>query len=321
MKRNPPANRRTAPQARVQPSAEHAELALREARVLMAPVALWLLRHGVSFPAFAEVLKAVFVDAARDELERSGTTTTQSALSLLSGVHRKDVRDLGASPDPTRAPGRPTLSSQVFTRWLTDARYRGVDGSPRALPRAGTKRSFEGLCRELSNDVHPRAVLDELLRLGLVELDGERVVARAHSFVPSARLDEMTALFSANAADHIAAAVSNLTLKGPPLLEQSVYADGLTPESIEVLHAAARQAWTRAFDAVVAEARDCVDRDMHSDGRMRMRFGTYFFSEAVPEPGEAPAPAPVAPRSRRSPARPAEPVSPVRRRTRPKSRP
>lgn len=282
MKRAPPENPAKAPRPQVRPSAEHAQLALREAEVLMAPVAQWLLRHGVSYPAFADLLKTVFLDAARGELERGDAKPTQSALSMLSGVHRKDVRTLAQAPATARPTPRPPLSAQVFTRWLTDPRYRGVDGQPRALPRAGGRRSFESLCFELSNDVHPRTVLDELLRLGAVALDGERVVVRATSFVPSARLDEMTALFSASASDHIAAAVSNLTTSAPRYLEQSVYADGLTPVSIDLLHDAARQAWAAAFEAVVTRARERVDHDRVTDGDRRMRFGVYFFSEPVP---------------------------------------
>jgi len=286
MKRPPPENRSLTASPRVQPTPEHAALALREAAVLMAPVALWLLRHGVSYPAFAELLKSVFIEAARGELQRAETKPTQSALSLLSGVHRKDVRDLGEATAPARPHRRPPLSSQVFTRWLHDPRYRGRDGKPRPLPRTGVGRSFETLCRELSNDVHPRSILDELLRLGQVGLEGERVVVLADSFVPSPRLDEMTALFSANAADHVAAAVANLTTAAPRFLEQSIYADGLTPQSVELLHTVARQAWGQAFQTVVGSARERVDVDKASDGELRMRFGVYFFSE--PAPSDAP---------------------------------
>jgi hypothetical protein len=296
MKRAPAVNRAASPRPKVQPSAEHARLALREAALLMAPIALWLLRHGVSYPAFADMLKAVFLQAARDELERSDVAPTQSALSMLSGVHRKDVRAYTLAPATTHAQPRPPLSSQVLTRWLTDARYRAADGTPRVLPRAGARRSFEALCRELSNDVHPRTVLDELLRLGHVALDGERVVALVTSFVPSARLDEMTALFSANVSDHISAAVSNLTLKAPKYLEQSVYADGLTPASIELLHLAAREAWGHTFESMVTQARDRVDLDSAGDGNLRMRFGAYFFSEPVKAPAKPAAPRRPGPR-------------------------
>jgi hypothetical protein len=293
--------KRPGPKVKVQPSAEHAALALREAAVVMAPLARWLLRSGVSYPAFAEMLKPVFLDAARAELEQSDTAATQSALSMLSGVHRKDVRTFEASPAPLHPALRPSLPSQVFTKWLSDARYRGADGQPRALPRSGTGRTFETLCRTLSSDVHPRTVLDELVRLGLVSVDDARVSVLATSFLPAAQLDEVTALVSANVADHIAAAVSNLTTNAPRSLEQSVFADGLTAESVAVLHHTARELWKTAFETIVTQAQQRVELDDEPVDGMRMRFGVYFFSE----PAAAPAPERAAPRNK-SQAKPAK---------------
>lgn len=281
MKRAPPINTKPSPRPLVHPGPEHAQLALREAATLMLPVALWLLRSGVTYPAFAQLLKGVFVEAAGSELARDQGAPTQSALSLLSGVHRKDVRALADGAPRERPTARPPLSSQVFTRWITDPKYRDAHCKPRALPRAGGRRGFESLCADLSNDVHPRAVLDELIRLGQVALEGDNVVVIAESFVPSAHVDELSALFSANAADHIAAAVSNLTSGAPKFLEQSVYADGLTPESIEQLHQAARKAWAQAFESVVTTARARVDLDNDQAGNLRMRFGAYYYSEPV----------------------------------------
>jgi hypothetical protein len=316
MKRSAPQNPnvRTGYSVQVTPSADNVALALREAKVLMAPIATWLLRHGAAYPAFAEAMKSVFLDAARTELEgpdgSANAAATQSALSVLSGLHRKDVRALSelkvieaqrsqeSSPRKLTAAvasaskliSRVSLPSQVFTRWLTDKRYRAADGSPRALlrsaPEVKRQPSFEGLCRELSNDVHPRAVLDELLRLGQVALEDDKVRVLATAFIPTAQLDLMNALFSANAADHAAAAVSNITTDAPKFLEQSIFADGLTAESVELLHGTARMAWASAFDSVVRQARERVeqDGDLHDQGLapMRMRFGVYFFNEAVP---------------------------------------
>jgi hypothetical protein len=128
-------------------------------------------------------------------------------------------------------------------------------------------------------------VLDELLRLGQVVLDGDNVKVASQAFIPAAKLDEMNALFAANTADHVAAAVSNITGDAPKFLEQSIFADGLTAESVDVLHIAARQAWAHAFSDVVAQARARVELDAPLDDQglapMRMRFGVYFYNEAV----------------------------------------
>jgi hypothetical protein len=288
------------------PSEEHAALALREASVLLAPVVRWLLRSGVSYNALADQLKPVFVEAARAELERGGVQPTGSALSVLSGVHRKDVRALTELPraEAAAAPRGVPLASQVFTRWMTERRYRDRAGAPRALPRSGAGITFESLSRELSLDVHPRTVMDELLRLGLVRLEGDLLVPASATFVPSRQLDELTALFSANASDHIAAAVHNLTLDAPRYLEQSVFADGLGADSVAMLHEQARAAWSDAFAMMVKQARKRVvaDAAVPEAEQQRMRFGVYFYSESTapaPRPGKpASTPAPRAPRPR-----------------------
>ena len=220
-------------------------------------------------------------------------------------MHRKDVRKLeGEASDATRAapPRAIPLPSQVFTRWLTARRYRLRDGGPTPLPRSGSGATFESLAREISQDVHPRTVLDELVRLGLVQLEGDLVVPASASFTPSRRLDELTALFAANASDHIAAAVHNLTRGGKRFLEQSVFADGLSDGSIEHLRAKAVAAWLAAFETMVAEATQLVedDADIDAGSQQRMRFGVYFYSEPQGDRKAAsPASAPPAARRRK----------------------
>lgn len=271
------------------PAQLQAEQALRHALDLMLPLTRWLLRSGVRYGPFATALKAAFVAVAREELARSGGKTTDSAVSVLSGVHRKDVRLLSAV---RQAPASvsPTPVAQLFTRWVTDPRYREAAPSkawsarPRKLPRSGEAPSFESLAREISTDVHPRTLLEELVRLGLAEVEGEEVVLRAQAFVPAPGQDERTALFAANAADHLNAAVHNLSGRGPKFLEQSVYADGLSAASVEALGLLARELWAGDFERMVAEATARVHGDdalPPEEAGMRMRFGVYYFHEAV----------------------------------------
>lgn len=269
------------PRLQVVPDEQHAQLALREARVLMGPVVRWLLRHGVNYGAFAEMLKGSFVSMARDELGRAGAKITDSAVSVMSGVHRKDVRNLGQSPERLPVPRCIPLASQVLELWRSDARYRDASGNPRALARSGVADSFEALAREVSTDVHPRTLLDELLRLKLATLDGDLVAVASRTQLPAPNVEESAAVFSTNAADHIAAAVHNLTLRGPKFLEQSVCVDGLSQQSAEHLHGVARALWQDAFDSMVSKARERVQADAPANGDARIRFGVYYYSEAA----------------------------------------
>jgi hypothetical protein len=274
---------RSPPQPSVKANEERTAIALREAAALLQPIARWLLRNGVTYGAFADLLKAVFVDAARHELERGASKATHSALSVLSGVHRKDVRALADADPVTSAPQRSiSLASQVFARWLTDARYRDRSGKPRSLPRSGPGVSFESLARDISNDVHPRTVLEELIRLGLVVLEDDKVLPSSQAFVPSRELDEMTALFAANSADHLAAGVHNLASNTPRFLEQSIFATGMSEHSVTQLHDTARKVWSGAFDTMMDQGRKCIAADGDVEDSFRMRFGVYFYSEPTP---------------------------------------
>ena len=252
-----------------------------EATVLrvMRPLVRLLVRHGVTYPAFATALKRVFLDAAIDELRERAMAQTDSAVSLLSGVHRRDVRTLTRAPAaPERAAAVPlSLAGEVVARWLSDAAWQDRRRRPRALERA----EFDAMVAGVSSDVRGRAMLDELLRLGVVSERERGIVLNAGGFAPRQGFAEMAELFAANVADHAAAAAANLQGESN-FLEQAMYVDRLGDASIERLQRAASHAWAKALPAVLAEAQACSDADasdaVAAAGGKRVRFGVYFYS-------------------------------------------
>ena len=259
---------------------------------LLKPLARLLLVSGVTYPAFAAALKRVFLQAAQDELAARGMPVTDSALTLLSGVHRRDVRTLLRSePMATKAnkaadaPARAQLSlaSEVVTRWLHDTRFKGTRGRSRTLPRGADADSFDSLVASISSDVRPRAVLDELKRLGAAAEDEDGSVRLlAGSFAPRQGFEEMSWLFADNLHDHLAAASANLQGEAN-FLEQSVFVDEITEASAAQLQEAAVLAWKQAFKTVMAKAQTRFDTDAQEvkpqERNHRARFGVYFFSD------------------------------------------
>ncbi|MBE7418935.1 MAG: hypothetical protein HS128_14570 [Ideonella sp.] len=287
--------------AEAAPTGHRARLALRAALTLLVPLARWLVHNGVPYSSFAPALKPVFVEAARQELAGSGGKLTDSALSVLSGVHRRDIRAMGTAGQLPVQPKSPSVASQVFTRWFTDAQLRDQDDRPMPLPKSGGAVSFDGLARQVSSDVHPRTLLAEMQRLGLVQVDADTVRLQAQAFVPQQGFDEMVELFAANAADHLAAASHNLRGDGEKFLEQSVFASGLSPRSTQTLGALARKLWRSAFQQMVREATPRYQQDSREQqGSMRMRFGVYFYAEPLID---ADGHAPTGPGLGRSPPR------------------
>jgi len=248
----------------------------------MRPLAALLVRHGVTYPTFAAALKRVFLDAATEELRGRGMAQTDSAVSLLSGVHRRDVRNFTRAPQRVarakRASQAPlSLVGEVVARWLTDAAYQDRRRRPRALQRA----EFDAMVAGVSSDVRGRAMLDELLRLGAVTEGAEGIALAAGGFAPRRGFAEMSELFAANLADHAAAAAANLQGEAN-FLEQAMYVERITPESVGRLQRAAARAWGRALPPVLAEAQACSDADADNASAAgaghRVRFGVYFYS-------------------------------------------
>lgn len=264
-------------------------LALDRVLRVLQPLVRLLLRNGVTYTVFAAALKRVFLDAARQELAGRGMAQTDSAVSLLSGVHRRDVRTLGredqeraadAQPEPPRRLG---MAAQVVARWMHDRAFVNADGTSRVLPRADEQGpSFDSLVASVSRDVRPKAVLDELLRLGVVQdTDAGLLLARG-GFAPRQGFDELSWLVAQNLQDHAAAAVANLSGEAN-FLEQAVFVDQISETSAARLQQVSVKAWEAAFQAVMGEAQARFDADAAQqppEGRRhRARFGVYFFSE------------------------------------------
>ncbi len=222
---------------------------------------------------------------------------TDAAISVRSGVHRKDVRVLSkpAADNPSESaadkPRALSLAGQVYTVWTTDARYRNATGEPVALPLTGPAPSFDTLVRSVSTDFSRRTVLDELVRLGLVEEIEGMVAPQAAAMVPSQAYAESLQFLTENVRDHLDAGMNNLRAvvdgEPAPFLEHSMYAEGISDASIEQLANLARQLWKPAFNQVVDAARQRFELDRQNGHTGRVRYGVYVYSE--PDQPVAPA--------------------------------
>lgn len=268
------------------------ERVLRACRRILRPLIKLMITHGVTLPAVIALLKQVYVEVAVDSFHLDGKPTTDSRISMLTGVHRKDVRTLRERGVPATAPPPMSVGATVIGRWLGDARFTEADGRPRWLLRTGThdEPSFNGLVAEVSADVRPRTVLDELLRQGLVKHDEaeDRVGLLVEAFVPRADHPAIYEFFASNLHDHAAAAADNLlTREGhAPFLERAVYYNGLQSGSVDALECSARRLALGILNELNAEALALQreDRDQPA-ARERFRFGVYFFRAS--QPGDA----------------------------------
>jgi len=263
-------------------------------RRILRPLVRLLIAYDLPFPFASSLLRGVYVDVAVTEFPIEGKRQTDSRISLLTGVHRKDVkrlrreRHLALRPSPAAA-----LGAQLIARWTTLPDYLDEEGAPRPLPRlasAGEAHSFESLVRSLNTDIRPRVVLDEWLRLGIAQVDErDRVCLQVRAFIPRQGSEEMAYYFGRNLHDHLAAAVHNLLGKPDPFTERSVNYNNLGGEAGAELTELAQRRGMEVLRELNARALALQQRDSgQSSAVNRFNFGIYLFSEdeTAESPGE-----------------------------------
>lgn len=277
---------------------------LHALRHVMRPLVRLMLKKGVTYTYFADMLKGIFVELAEHEFRLDDKPPSDSRISLISGVHRKDVRRLRDAPhdDAERLPEAVSLGAHLVSTWMSTPPFCIRTGQAAPLPRLasiGGEQSFDALVAHVSKDIRARVVLDEWLRLGIARVDEEdRVHLETAAFIPQKGFDEKAAYFGHNIHDHACAAVHNLTTEGPAFFERSVHYDALSPTSIERLRQAVATEGMQTLIAFNTLALDLEERDAAaSEASQRMTIGLYFYSEASPVADTTPQDEPAEPRS------------------------
>ena len=251
---------------------------------MLDPLVRALMGMGVTFPFFIRILKRAYIRVAKREIEREGASLTVSRVSVMTGLQRKDIGRITEEVEKRQAPPpNISLGARLIGIWSGARGFTDAAGKPLPLARfAGAKPTFEDLVRSVSTDVRPRAVLDEWLRLGVVEIDDdERVHLKGDAFVPRQGFDELAWFYGRNLGDHISAATHNLLGAGERFLERAVYYDKLTPESVAELARISREIGVEALLRINREALRLADADEGKAGAdQRMSVGLYYFSGA-----------------------------------------
>jgi hypothetical protein len=261
------------------------------ARILRPLVRLFI-RCGMTYPALCDLLRELYINVAEYDFALPGKEQTDSRVSLLTGIHRKEVRRLRGAGAPVRlVPASVSRSSMIVARWIAAPEFTDAKGAPLPLRRAGDPGegpTYEDLVESVTRDVRPRAVLDEWLDRGMVTIDEQgRIRLEEAAFAPRAGDDRQLYYFGRNLHDHVAAAVENVLAAQPPFFERAVHYEGVSREMAEDMMALSRRIALEALQTVNREAQGAVQTD--SGGAWRWNFGVYLYREDESLRREAPA--------------------------------
>ena len=154
-------------------------------RRVLRPLIRILVRSGVRYDEFLELVRGVYVETAVRDGLGDGSVPTRAKVSVSTGVPRRDVDRFidndGALPPVTKSLAA-TLS-EILNKWHTDPQFVGPYGIPLELEVKSQKnRSFTELVNVVNPSVNAHDVLDELMRFRAVTWSGDthvRTISRA----------------------------------------------------------------------------------------------------------------------------------------------
>lgn len=257
------------------------EITLEHVLKIMEELTQWLVRSGIGHTDFSAALRPLFYNEAILELERIQQKKTDSSISLLAGLNRKDVSQIRQqAPDGNHQiikniPSSNTMNvpARVVGLWLGQQ-------LPKTIPFSGSEISFEKLVKHISTEKHPRSILSELKRLGIVEELDTDVVLCADSFTPSPQADEIKQIFVSNIKNHLAAGIHNILEKDDKFLEQAITANELTEKSVRELRALSVSLWSEMSQKILEKAVDCCIQDEgRADAQLHFSLGIFDFEK------------------------------------------
>lgn len=262
-----------------QPLSHDAETTLEHVLNIMPKLVYWLIKSGVGYTEFAAALRPIFYNEAIKELECIQQKKTDSSISLLSGLNRRDVREFRE----LKTEHELLNHSAVVMPISVPARVVGIwinSQLPSKIPIIGDADSFESLVKQISSEKHPRSILLELKRIGVVVEEDEYVFLQAGSFTPTPKMDESKQLFTENISDHLAAGLHNLVKSDNAFLEQAIFADELTQKSIDELKKLSIVLWEDMVNKVVTAAIEQCKQDENSpEANQRFRLGIFQYND------------------------------------------
>ncbi len=264
----------------------HTDALCSSIRALLPALIRVCLHNGLSAKAFSELTREVYAEVAKDEFGIDGKSATISRVAILTGLTRKEVQRLlnRGEAKSTRANDQYNRAASVIGGWLKDRKFAGPTGHPRALFFEGRGGSFAELVQRYSGDMPPRAMLDELLRVGAIKrLRDGRIGLLTRAYVPRKGPIQKLAILGGDTADLIATIAHNLyCLDRPPRYQRKVMYDNVPLEAAEefrVIASARGQELLEALDRWLAHRDRDVNPAATGTGRVRLGVGVYYFED------------------------------------------
>jgi hypothetical protein len=257
---------------------------------LLRPLVRLLLRNGISYGDFADLSKWVFMDVASKEFGVPGRKQTVSRVSVITGLTRKEVSRLQKieKPDDSAISHQYNRAARVIAGWMRDKHFLNNRGEPAPLHFDQGKNSFSELVREHSGDIPPRAILDELIRVGTVAKDEDgKINLLTDGYVPRTGDIGKLHILGTDVQLLLSTIDYNLQQGGlTPRFQRKVSYNNLPVEALadfRSISAEKSQSLLMELDRILSKQDRDLNQEIKGTGRKEAGIGIYYFERDANE--------------------------------------
>lgn len=249
---------------------------------LLRPIAKIMIAYNVTLNAAMDALKRALYEAATSENEK----ITDSRVSLLTGLHRKDVRRLRENPSEYGKRSLINSGSLIVGIWLAHAKFQNTNGKPASLPRQGNGDvlGFNDLVRVSKVDIPVSTLLEAMIEEKVVEHDDttDQLTLITGAFLATSDDNLKLDAFEKNLLTHLDAASWNL-LKDKSdnaHYERALHVNKLSASSVDTLENDARKLTQSVLEILNKKALELQEQDSDDkSNNRRFSIGAYILSD------------------------------------------
>lgn len=241
-------------------SADIRKAAKRALAQLLEPLAGFVLDSGLSTSELHAIFREAAVrSAAARQLEHLERVNI-SGIAAITGIPRADIsRILKSSSGLNERDGdsQQQSTNRILAAWHEDPKFTGPDGQPAELHMYGRGITFETLARKYGRGIPTRAVLDELIRAGAVEIvDAQKIRAKTTIAVERGMSARVVKAFGDRASELLSTMLLNMRQPGAPKFIASVSDAAVATATLPLFQ---KELSTRAAD-FLADVEDSLKR-------------------------------------------------------------
>ena len=180
----------------------------------MEPLAGFVSDSGLSAGEVQTVFKKAAVRSAAARQLQVSNRINVSGIAATTGIPRAEIsRILKLNADASENGGDDSQQStnRILAAWHEDPRFTAPNGQPAELKIYGRGITFESLVKKYGRGIPPRAVLDELIRSGAIELlEDQKVFAKTSMVIERGMSARVIKAFGDRAAELLSTMLDNM---------------------------------------------------------------------------------------------------------------